>query len=449
LDLEGPPQYVLIDEYQDLNACDLFIVRSLAELNSEIYSAGDDDQSIYGFRFANPDGIRRFTNDYNPSSDLKLEICQRCRKEILDYGLFVAKQDPRRIEKTIEPKGEAERGDVYVLSFLNQGKEANGIAELCNWLIYSQGVSPDEVLILLRTDRNSQFSNPIRDALANRNIPVGTVSNPLEPLNYEQGRELLCLMRLTVNPADHLAWRTILTLGNRGIGKQTFSKLYDLARRDGIKFSEILQKVKELPSLLPRNGDRISEKVKEIEEFLAEIGTPEKENLQSWIDNLANKVIQNESERQEVLALFSRVMELGEAESLEDLLRALNVSLGDAEQEKEKGKVAIMTVHQAKGLSADAVIVAAAEDEYIPGRASGEAIDDERRLLYVSLTRAKKYLYVTFCQRRTGQQRHSGRNPGRLQRTFTTFLSGGPHRPQDGVVFISSLARERQLSLYY
>lgn len=441
MDLEGPPQYVLIDEYQDLNACDLFVVRSLAELNSQIYSAGDDDQSIYGFRFANPEGIRRFTDVYNPSADLKLEICQRCRKEILDYGLFVAKQDPRRIEKTIEPKGEAERGDVYVLSFLNQVKEADGIAKLCDWLIDSQGFSPDEVLILLRSNRNTQISNPIRDALKTRGIPVGIVSNPLEPLNYEQGRELLCLMRLTVNPADHLAWRTILALGNRGIGEQTFSRLYDLARRDGTKFSEILQMVKESPSLLPKNGNRLSEKIKEIENFLTEIGTPEKENLQSWIDNLADKVIQNESERQEVLDLFSRVRELGEVESLEDLLRALNVSLGDAEQEKEKGKVAIMTMHQAKGLSADAVIVAAAEDEYIPGRASGEAIDDERRLLYVSLTRAKKYLYVTFCQKRIGQQRHSGRNPGRAQRTFTRFLSGGPHKPQDGGNFISSLTR--------
>lgn len=442
LDLEGPPQYVLIDEYQDLNACDLFIVRSLARLNSEIYSAGDDDQSIYGFRFANPDGIRRFIDDYNPSADLKLEICQRCSKEILDYGLFVAKQDTRRVDKTIEPKDEAERGEVHVLSFLNQNKEADGIAVLCDWLNNFQGVSRDEILILLRSNRNNQISNPIRDALTRRSIPVGIVSNPLEPLNYEQGRELLCLMRLTVNPAEHLAWRTILALGNRGIGEQTFSRLYDLARRDGITFSEMLQKIKESPSLLPRYGNRVAQKVIDIEKYLIEIGVPEGGILENWIGNLADKVIQNESERQEVLALFSRVRELGEVESLEDLLRALNVSLGDAEQEKEKGKVSIMTMHQAKGLSADAVIVAAAEDEYIPGRASGEAIDDERRLLYVSLTRAKKYLYVTFCQKRTGQQRHSGRNPGRLERTFTTFLSGGPHSPQDGEVFISSLIKE-------
>ena len=444
LDLEGPPKYVVIDEYQNLNACDLSVIKSLAALGSEIYCAGDDDQSIYGFRFANPEGIRRFTADYNPSTPLVLDICQRCYKEILDYGLYVAKQDPRRIDKPIKPKDEAERGKVHVLRFLTQNEEAEGIAELCFWLINFRDISPDEILILLRTDRNSQFSNPLRDALTEKNIPVGTVSNPLEPLNREQGRELLCLLRLTCNREDHLAWRTILDLGNRGIGEKTFSELYEMARRSGIKFSGVLQEVKRHPNRLPRIGSRVAQRVREIENFLNEFGKPKVENLIEWIEDIANKVINDEDERREVLALFMRVRELGEAESLEELLRALNVSLGDVEQEKEKGKVAIMTMHQAKGLSADAVIVAAVEDEYIPGRAIGEEIDDERRLLFVSLTRARKYLYVTFCQMRTGQQCHSGRIAGRPQRTFTRFLSGGPYIPEPGQLFIESLVNGKK-----
>lgn len=439
LDLEGPPKYVLIDEYQGLNACDLSVIKSLAALGSEIYCAGDDDQSIYGFRFANPEGIRRFANDYISSTSLGLDICQRCCKEILDYGLYVAKQDIRRIDKPIKPKDESELGEVHVLRFLKQSKEAKGIAELCYWLINCQNVSPDEILILLRSDKDNRFSNPIRDALTEKGIPVGAVSNPLEPLNHEHGRELLCIMRLICNREDHLAWRTILDLGNRGIGKQTFSKLYEIARRDGIKFSEVLQKVKGEPNIIPGKGGKIAQEVEKIEDFLNEISALNKENLESWIDDLINRVIQDEIEKGKVLDLFLRVRELGEVESLEDLLRALNVSIGDAEQEKEKDKVAVMTMHQAKGLSADAVIVAVAEDEYIPGRATGEAIDDERRLLYVSLTRARKYLYVTFCQKRTGQQRHSGRTAGRMQRRFTTFLSGGPYSPKDGKIYINSL----------
>lgn len=441
LDLEGPPKYVLIDEYQDLNACDLSVIKSLAALGSEIYCAGDDDQSIYGFRFANPEGIRRFANDYIPSTSLGLDICQRCCKEILDYGLYVAKQDIRRIDKPIKPKDESERGEVHVLRFLKQNKEAGGIAELCYWLINCQNVSPDKILILLRSDKDNRFSNPIRDALTEKGIPVGAVSNPLESLNREHGRELLCIMRLIYNREDHLAWRTILDLGNRGIGKKRFSKLFEIARRDGMKFSEVLQKVKGTPNIIPGKGGKIAQEVEKIEDFLNEISALNKDSLEGWIDGLINRVIQDEIERGKVLDLFLRVRELGEVESLEDLLRVLNVSIGDAEQEKEKDKVVVMTMHQAKGLSADAVIVAAAEDEYIPGRASGEAIDDERRLLYVSLTRARKYLYVTFCQKRTGQQCHSGRTAGRIQRRFTTFLSGGPYSPKDGHIYINSLTR--------
>ncbi len=439
LDLEGPPKYILVDEYQDLNACDLAVIKALDSSGSEIYGAGDDDQSIYGFRFANPDGIRRFTDDYIPSTSLSLDICQRCRKEILDYGLYVATQDTRRIDKPIKPKNEAERGEVHMLRFTNQNNEAKGIAELCHWLASSRSISLDDILILLRTDRNNIFSNPIRAALIVKGIPVGMVSNPLDPLNYEQGRELLCLMRLTVNREDHLAWRTILALGNRGIGKQTFSKLYEMARRNGVRFSEVLQNVKESPDIIPTKGNKVAQEVKKIEDFLNEIGVPNKDNLEIWINDLANRVVQDKTERERLLGLFLRVRELGEAESLEALLRALNVSVGDAEQEKEKGKVVIMTMHQAKGLSADAVIIVAAEDEYIPGRATGEAIDDERRLLYVSLTRARHYLYVTFCLRRVGQQRHSGRNPGSSQRRLTRFLSGGPYSLEDGNTFIHRL----------
>lgn len=96
-----------------------------------------------------------------------------------------------------------------------------------------------------------------------------------------------------------------------------------------------------------------------------------------------------------------------------------------------------MTMHQAKGLDADAVFIAAAEDEYIPGRAIGEAIDDERRLLYVSLTRARSFLYITHCTRRTGIQGHSGRTSGTTARHLTQFLSGGPLISQDGREYLS------------
>jgi DNA helicase-2/ATP-dependent DNA helicase PcrA len=187
IDLEGPPRYVMIDEYQDLNACDLAVIRALANLGSEIYCAGDDDQSIYGFRFANPEGIRRFVDDYSPSKGIDLDLCQRCRHKILEYGLYVAKQDTRRLDKSIKCKDESDKGEVHVLRFPKQTEEADGIAQICYWLISDQKISSDEILILLRTDKDNKFSSPIKEALTKKGIPIGTIYNPLEALDTESG----------------------------------------------------------------------------------------------------------------------------------------------------------------------------------------------------------------------------------------------------------------------
>jgi len=113
---------------------------------------------------------------------------------------------------------------------------------------------------------------------------------------------------------------------------------------------------------------------------------------------------------------------------LEKTLRLINLSLRNEEQETHEGCITIMTMHQAKGLSAEAVFIMATEDEYIPGRAQGRQIEDERRLLYVSITRAKQYLYITHCQRRIRQQIFSGRSTKTTRRNLTGFLRGGPIR---------------------
>src|SRR5262249_3912484 len=116
------------------------------------------------------------------------------------------------------------------------------------------------------------------------------------------------------------------------------------------------------------------------------------------------------------------------------------VSSETIEQEVEEGKVNVLTMHKAKGLDAKAVIIIALEDELIPGRAQGEEeIADERRLLYVSLTRARHSLFMTYCDRRTGQQQHTGRTSGTAPRTLTMFLREGPVTPHDGDQYLQML----------
>jgi len=432
-------RHVLIDEYQDLNPCDLAVVRSLVSHDIELFVAGDDDQSIYGFRHANPDGIRNFQAEYEPSQNLELEVCMRCDSSILDVAIYVAEQDPRREPKNLRCRDGAGQGSVQILNFPRQDSEAAGIAALCEWLIDDQQILPGEILILLRSNRFDRFSNPIRTALEGRQIPVTTLANPLAVLNRAEGRHFICLLRILHDRNDHLAWRTILEVRDNNIGETAFIRLYDIARQQGEQFCGALFRVAQNQELVPRLGQRIQHEVEEISTAIEVIREEDYPAVRDLVEAVAEEQIDDNNERAAVLRLLNQVIENADIEDLNGLLRGINASLGNYEQDREEGCVSIMTMHQAKGLSADAVLVAAAEDEYIPGRASGAEVDDERRLLYVSLTRARHYLYVTHCHRRTGAQQHSGRSPSRQDRHLTRFLSGGPVRSVRGRHYISNL----------
>jgi DNA helicase-2/ATP-dependent DNA helicase PcrA len=432
-------RFLLVDEYQDLNACDLAVIRNVTNADVELYAAGDDDQSIYGFRYAHPEGIRHFGRDYDPSAQLYLQQCMRCDREILNLGLYVARLDYNRIEKELNCCDTAGDGVVNILRFNDQGIEATGIANLCHWLVNNEGIEPGEILILLRSDRNRLFSTPIRDALSNLDIPVETVSDPLAPLNKIEGRHFICLLRLICDSSDNLAWRSLLEVRNNRIGRVAISQLYEWARNNSLSFSDVLSTVESDPSLIPRQGPSIASEIRDIQTIINSIDEEETESLSTFISQFAEDQIEEETLRLEIIRLFQRILDEGEISELSQLLRAINVSLTDSEQEQETGSVNIMSMHQAKGLSADAVIILAAEDEYIPGRAIGDGEGDERRLLYVSLTRARHYLFMTHCLNRTGAQAHSGRTSGQTRRRLTRFLRGGPIDSQSGIQFLRNL----------
>jgi len=431
------PKYILVDEYQDLNPCDLAVIKSLAERGAELYVAGDDDQSIYGFRYAEPDGIRRFPRDYPSSTSLELRACWRCSPEILNLAQYVINQDPRRIPKTLNSAPSLPSGEVHLLHFPDQEKEAIAIAQICKWLVGVQRIPPEEILILVRTDLHGKFSAPIRDTLQSIGLPVGVVADPLTPLYSEEGRQFLSILQLTVNLNDHLAWRTLLQLRKNGIGEKSLRELYDYARIQGIGFADTVNAAASDKNLFPRFYNNIAREVMTIRQLVEQANQIlQSEDLISAITQLARKLIEHPQNQQDVIELFTSVAKISAPENLEMLLRAVNVSLGEAEQERQAKAINIMTMHQAKGLTAEAVFIVAAEDEYIPGRAQGVAVEDERRLLYVSLTRARRYLYITHCHQRVGQQSHTGRNPNTQRRSLTRFLRGGPVSSQNGEEFI-------------
>lgn len=425
--LSNSPKHVLIDEYQDLNSCDLSVVKSLARSGAEIYVAGDDDQSIYGFRYANPDGIRRFTSEYEGSAGLSLTECHRCGQNILTIAQFIAGQDNRRIEKPLAPSRDNEPGEVQLLRFGDYDEEALGIAAIARWLVDVKRVPIDRILVLMRSDKYQKFSDPIRVSFAAKEIPASTVEDPLAVLDSRTGRIFLSLLRLMANPEDSLAWRDLIRHRTNHLGAQAISSVYEIARNRGTTFYRALPLIAETPSLVTRQGWQIKSEYEAVSNELGRL-REECELRESLIDftgwMLTEFIAAEDVEG--ISEVVQNIISENAVTSTEELLHYLTTPIREAEQARVEGKVNIMTMHQAKGLDAEAVFIIAAEDEYIPGRAEGSSIDDERRLLYVSLTRARSFLYITHCIQRTGGQRHTGRNSGSVTRTLTQFLSGGP-----------------------
>ena len=456
--VESDIEHLIVDEYQDLNRCDLAVVQNIERRNVELFIAGDDDQSIYGFRKAHPDGIRRFTDDYAGASALELEVCMRCDRDILDLGLFVARQDPRRIDKRIRPAPGAADGEIALLRFDGQADEATGIATICHRLLTKEGLAPPDILILLRSDRNGSLSRPIRERLEQFGIPVAGSIGSQSPLVEKNERIFVAFLRLAISFSDSLAWRTLFQLWCTGIGRGAISAVYQVARSRGESFAETVTTARTDSDILPsRHRSRLTTAICQVCRVVAGMFPKTADHDYDTCDELVDdirkaieSIVSDETTRISLVSSFEEMVESLGLLSMSELVHAIETSDMRIEQEIEDDKVNILTMHRAKGLTAEAVIVAAAEDQYVPGRAQGEQVDDERRLLYVSLTRAKHHLFITYCDRRTGPQRHSGRDSGSPIRFLTRFLTDCPHSPVDGAQFtrslISSLKSETQLT---
>ena len=434
-ELESDFKYVLIDEYQDLNACDMALVKELEKRGCELFVAGDDDQSIYGFRYADPVGIKKFSEDYN-AEEFNLKTCYRCDKSILDIGEFVANLDVNRLPKKIEPRDNFASGEVHLQCYRNQTSEASGVAKRCKEILDKDANT--EILLLLRSDYKGAMSEPLIDALKKEGVPV-VVKTEENPLNSYFGRYVLSLIRLIKNSSDSLAWRTILQLNCPGIGSETQKALRDKASNLVITYSKVLLMCEDKDCGI-LYSDKINKKIKEVAAIIDEY--KDQQNLSDCIhtlikDSIHTSIKDSETGSQiqdstkiagDVDEYLQKIIAETEAKNFTDLVTAISTSTDLIEQQElVKGKVNIMTMHKAKGLSADVVFIVGAEKQFIPGKnIKAREEDDERRLLYVSITRARHELIITYCNERTGKQRYTGSESGCKKREITPFLKNAP-----------------------
>jgi DNA helicase II / ATP-dependent DNA helicase PcrA len=438
-DLEGVDYDLLIvDEYQDLNACDLAVLHLLADRGCALLGAGDDDQSIYSFRRAAPEGIRRFPEEYDDAEDFTLSVSQRCGSAIIDWATFVIEGDPDRPDRPrLVARDEAPAAEVALLAFDGHVSEARGIAALTQNLIEEEGVAPSDILILLRTDYNKHFSRLIEGELD----ALGIVSSDPEAvgrmLGEPENRTMLAAFRLLVHREDSLAWATLLHLTS-GIGDSFVSYVYELARAEREQFGAALlgahdDDFEDAPAAPARLATEV---IDSMLEWLEGIEVPEPDEQVAWgawiVENAGTDPVPDPSE--ELAELLSALDETAEPE--QGLGRYLGQiwPLGEDRALAESDSVRIMTMGGAKGLTVRAAVVGALEDQIIPRQEP--PLDEERRLLYVALTRAKEYVFGTWARRRTGPTARVGGGQAITRRTLTRFLRDGPVESEDGRAFI-------------
>ena len=218
LDL-GTWDYLVVDEYQDLNQCDLSVLKQITARGRALIAAGDDDQSIYSFRRAHPAGIRRFvTDDYPGACDYSLSVSQRCGTSIIGWAQHVIEGLPGRpVRPPLIPGPHCATGEARYLRFRSGQTETEGVARLVTWLTTSKDIAPEDVAVMFRTDRFRAWSGPLRDRLVSLGIPVVDADEVSDILAEPNNRRVLALARLVVNREDSLAWWTLLHIRD-GIG---------------------------------------------------------------------------------------------------------------------------------------------------------------------------------------------------------------------------------------
>lgn len=442
-DIGGPWEHVLVDEYQDLNKCDIGVIHQLESRGAEIYGSGDDDQSIYSFRMAYPDGIRNFLQEYQPSSPFNLGICVRCRQKIVDISDFVASLDTDRVEKPkLTALDQSEPGDVHLLSFSDNETESTAIVRLCSSLLSKQQIEAKEILILVRSDRYGIYSKPLVEALTAAGIAVNQSTGGIDVDRSDAWAEIWALLRLTTEITDSLAWRALLQLRKNDVGTATIQAIETLAKSKNTTFSSAMREIEADESLITK-GNKVATDVKAIDIIISGsratlLSNPDTAGIINVIDSFES-TLRDREDKDEVVGWIKVQASDSESTNMEELVDFIESQLVDLGPPEDTDGVSVMTMHKAKGLTATAVIIAGVEDEILPMRDDEkDSIDDDRRLLYVSLTRARNHLFMTFVGRRYGSQMRSGRTL-KAPRTLTRFLRDSPVRPESGIDFINSM----------
>lgn len=408
-------RYILVDEYQDTNHSQYLIVKALSDRYQNICVVGDDAQSIYSFRGANISNILNFQRDYDDVGMYRLEQNYRSTKNIVNAANSIIAQNKNQLEKVVWTSND-EGNKIKIHRSITDAEEGRYVASSIFENKMQQQMQNGEFAVLYRT--NSQ-SRAIEDALRKRDIPY-RIYGGLSFYQRKEIKDVLAYLRMVINPKDEEALKRVINFPARGIGQTTIDKLVVAANHYGRSIFEVMEHMEKLDLKINTGTKRklgdfvtmiksfqimnegsdaftLAEHVTKKTGLLLEFkkdGTPEgiarMENIEELLNGIKDFV-----EGQKELADATGAI----SEFLEDVALATDLDKDTGDDDR----VALMTIHLAKGLEFPYVYVVGMEEDLFPSAMSMNTrseLEEERRLFYVALTRAEKQAFLTYTQNR-------------------------------------------------
>ena len=390
-------KYILIDEYQDTNEAQYILTKLLSEKNRLITCVGDDSQSIYSFRGANYKNILNFEKDYKDAKTILLEENYRSTSNILDAANQVIKNNKMRKDKNLwTSRGIGEKIKYY--RAYNERDEAQYVIRKIKELI-NRNVEYKDIAVLYRTNAQSRV---LEEEMLKENMPYRVIGS-FYFYSRKEIKDLIAYLRLIHNSKDNVSLLRVINTPKRGIGLKTIDNLTKKADEAGISIFEAISTGKEL------EFKKIIEKLKEISEELTLTELIDKVLDASGMkqDLESEKTLESEVRLENLEEFKSITKSFEEREgliSLEDFLLEISLISDVEEYKDDPNRINLMTVHSVKGLEFNHVFVVGMEEGIFPHMNSlmeNSEIEEERRLCYVAITRAKDDLHLVNARRRT------------------------------------------------
>lgn len=401
-------KYVLVDEYQDTNKAQFTLVTILASRYGNITVVGDNDQGIYSFRGADISNILNFEKDFPGTKIIKLEQNYRCTGNILKAANAVIKHNENKYEKKLWT--ENEEGSLPCLyQAEDEYDEANYVVKQIEHLKTEEYLKPKDFVILYRMNAQSRA---IEDILRRENIPYKIVGG-LKFYERKEIKDTIAYLRLIHNTSDNLSLKRIINEPKRGIGKTSLDKIQEISDRTGTSMYEIIKHAEEFEL------NRVKANAEEFINLIEELRFKKQElSISELLKEVLNKsgytralelenTVEAETRMQNLEEFLTVAIEFEEESAdntLPEFLESITLSSDVDEMQDEDNTVTLMTLHSAKGLEFPVVFLVGMEEGIFPGYKSiGEPkeLEEERRLFYVGITRAKQFLHLTCAKHRT------------------------------------------------